>query len=147
MKYEAIVSCFDRVMPTLRRLKQYLQFNARLVGFLICIFLIFIFAFYNLFDLELEFENKMSSPVRLLTKSTFNRQIVHLDLKGAAPKPHYLLELFQFFKKLGFTAILMEYEDMFPYKSGLSVLARKTAYNETTIKQLKEVRFNASKEY
>uniref|UniRef100_A0A914H4S7 Beta-N-acetylhexosaminidase n=1 Tax=Globodera rostochiensis TaxID=31243 RepID=A0A914H4S7_GLORO len=115
------------------------SFNSRLVGFLICIFLILIFAFYNLFDLELEFENKMSSPVILLTKSTsFKRQIVHLDLKGAAPKPHYLLELFQFFKKLGFTTILMEYEDMFPYKSGLSVLARKTAYNETTIEQLKE---------
>ncbi|KAL3079080.1 hypothetical protein niasHS_014862 [Heterodera schachtii] len=70
--------------------------------------------------------------------SFFEKVIVHFDLKGAAPKPHYVKELLPFIKKLGFTEILMEYEDMFPYSFGLSVLRRKTAFDEMTTKQLKE---------
>lgn len=42
-------------------------------------------------------------------------RIFHIDLKGAAPKIDYLLELIPFIKKIGATGILIEYEDMFPF--------------------------------
>uniref|UniRef100_A0A914KP94 Beta-N-acetylhexosaminidase n=1 Tax=Meloidogyne incognita TaxID=6306 RepID=A0A914KP94_MELIC len=68
----------------------------------------------------------------------FKKRIIHLDLKGAAPRPEFLFELFPFFARLGFNAVLMEYEDMFPYTDKLSKLARHSAYNAATIRLIEK---------
>jgi hexosaminidase len=62
-----------------------------------------------------------------------------LDLKGAAPRPEYLAELFPLFGRLNFNAILMEYEDIFPYSGELAKFARKTAYNVSTIEWINQM--------
>uniref|UniRef100_A0A8C2TGV3 Hexosaminidase D n=1 Tax=Coturnix japonica TaxID=93934 RepID=A0A8C2TGV3_COTJA len=49
-------------------------------------------------------------------------RLVHLDLKGAAPRVSYLEQLFPLLSRLGANGILIEYEDMFPFKGELEVL-------------------------
>jgi hexosaminidase len=70
-----------------------------------------------------------------------------LDLKGAAPKPEYLFDLLPFFANLHFNAILIEYEDMFPYWDEISILARKNAYNSSIISQICKVPSTLMKEF
>jgi len=41
---------------------------------------------------------------------------IHLDLKGLAPTPHRLMELLELFNLCRYNAILVEWEDMFPWK-------------------------------
>ena len=43
-------------------------------------------------------------------------RLIHLDLKGLPPSPKRLLELPELIASLGFTGILMEYEDTFPFR-------------------------------
>ena len=43
-------------------------------------------------------------------------RIVHVDLKGAQPKAAYFKDFFKLIKDFGATGILLEYEDVFPYK-------------------------------
>lgn len=70
----------------------------------------------------------------------FQSRIVHLDLKGAPPKPAYFSEIFPLLAKLGATGILIEYEDMFPY-TGLSLnnTSAHNAYSTTTISQINQL--------
>lgn len=70
----------------------------------------------------------------------FKNKIVHLDLKGAPPKPEYFEELFPLLAKLGATGILMEYEDMFPY-SGLPVenTPAHNAYTPATVSKINKL--------
>ena len=49
------------------------------------------------------------------------RRVVHLDLKGAPPKLTYLKNLFPLFASAGATTVLIEYEDMFPFKGDIRV--------------------------
>ncbi|XP_015771158.1 PREDICTED: hexosaminidase D-like [Acropora digitifera] len=63
-------------------------------------------------------------------------KLVHLDLKGAPPKMDYLLKILPDFKKWGANGLLVEYEDMFPYKGKYKVLQAKSPYREEEIKQL-----------
>ncbi|KAL4240788.1 hypothetical protein ACF0H5_001576 [Mactra antiquata] len=60
-------------------------------------------------------------------------KLVHLDLKGAAPRVDYLEVLFPLLKKFGATGLLLEYEDMFPYSGQLEELAQPYAYSKDDI--------------
>jgi hypothetical protein len=61
-------------------------------------------------------------------------RIVHIDMKGAAPKPDYFKEFIPFIKKYGATGILIEYEDMFPFTGRLEVVKHGNAYSKDDIK-------------
>ncbi|XP_028263633.1 hexosaminidase D [Parambassis ranga] len=50
------------------------------------------------------------------------KKLVHLDLKGAPPRVAYLHRLIELFSQLGVDGLLVEYEDMFPYKGELKLL-------------------------
>ncbi|KAL2101109.1 hypothetical protein ACEWY4_002870 [Coilia grayii] len=67
------------------------------------------------------------------------QRIVHLDLKGAAPKVKYLEQIFPLFSSLGATGVLMEYEDMFPYDGDLSLLRSSFAYSVDDIAEIKRL--------
>ncbi|KAM4632283.1 hexosaminidase D-like [Discoglossus pictus] len=60
-------------------------------------------------------------------------KLVHLDLKGAAPKVSYYEQIFPLLSKLGANGILIEYEDMFPYSGELEVLKSPYAYSDADI--------------
>uniref|UniRef100_A0A914CX36 beta-N-acetylhexosaminidase n=1 Tax=Acrobeloides nanus TaxID=290746 RepID=A0A914CX36_9BILA len=64
------------------------------------------------------------------------RRIVHLDLKGAPYKPAFYTELFAFFKRLNFTGILIEWEDMFPYTGQLADAINGNAYSLSDVEQI-----------
>lgn len=67
------------------------------------------------------------------------QRIVHLDLKGAPPKISFLLKIIPMFKQWGATGLLVEYEDMFPYKEKMSILSKDYCYSSDDIKLLQEV--------
>uniref|UniRef100_A0A915DT68 Beta-N-acetylhexosaminidase n=1 Tax=Ditylenchus dipsaci TaxID=166011 RepID=A0A915DT68_9BILA len=67
---------------------------------------------------------------------TMRKRIVHLDLKGAPPKPEYYKELFGLFQQLKLTGVLIEYEDMFPYSGRLASLSGPLAYEPITIQYI-----------
>ncbi|WAQ96921.1 HEXD-like protein [Mya arenaria] len=60
-------------------------------------------------------------------------KLVHLDLKGAAPKVEYYHFLLPLLKRFGATGLLIEYEDMFPYSGELQELAQPYAYSKDKI--------------
>uniref|UniRef100_A0A672MLR2 beta-N-acetylhexosaminidase n=1 Tax=Sinocyclocheilus grahami TaxID=75366 RepID=A0A672MLR2_SINGR len=66
-------------------------------------------------------------------------KIVHLDLKGAAPKVKYLEQIFPLLSTLGASGILLEYEDMFPYEGELSILKSSFAYSPEDIEEMKSL--------
>ncbi|NWR87931.1 HEXDC Hexosaminidase, partial [Furnarius figulus] len=66
-------------------------------------------------------------------------RLVHLDLKGAAPKVSYLEQVFPFLSQLGANGILIEYEDMFPFKGELEVLRSPYAYSEEDIERIQQL--------
>ncbi|XP_060748330.1 beta-N-acetylhexosaminidase isoform X3 [Tachysurus vachellii] len=65
--------------------------------------------------------------------------VVHLDLKGAAPKVTYFQKLFPLISSLGANGILMEYEDMFPYEGKLGILRSSYSYSEDDIEEIKSL--------
>ncbi|XP_052409206.1 beta-N-acetylhexosaminidase [Carassius gibelio] len=81
---------------------------------------------------ELEPEVPDDTPVAPL-------KIVHLDLKGAAPKVKYLEKIFPLLSTLGATGILLEYEDMFPYEGELSILKSSFAYSVEDIEEMRSL--------
>ncbi|XP_059374376.1 beta-N-acetylhexosaminidase [Carassius carassius] len=83
-------------------------------------------------QVELEPEVPDDTPVAPL-------KIVHLDLKGAAPKVKYLEKIFPLLSTLGATGILLEYEDMFPYEGELSILKSSFAYSVEDIEEMKSL--------
>ncbi|KHJ46808.1 glycosyl hydrolase family 20, catalytic domain protein [Trichuris suis] len=64
------------------------------------------------------------------------RRIVHLDLKGAAPKPQHFRAFFEYFVRIGATGILIEWEDMFPYEGRLSDLRNGDAYSADDVRMI-----------
>ncbi|XP_037766192.1 hexosaminidase D isoform X3 [Chelonia mydas] len=71
--------------------------------------------------------------------STTEMRLVHLDLKGAAPKVSYLEQVFPLLSKLGANGILVEYEDMFPFKGELETLKSSYAYSEDDIEKIQRL--------
>ncbi|BES96902.1 hexosaminidase (glycosyl hydrolase family 20, catalytic domain) containing [Nesidiocoris tenuis] len=69
-----------------------------------------------------------------LKEAMGTHRIVHLDLKGAAPKVSYFGQLFPFLKKLGATGLLIEYEDTFPYRS--ADISATHAYSKSDIEEI-----------
>lgn len=63
-------------------------------------------------------------------------RIVHLDLKGAAPKVAYLKRFFALLNKLGATGILLEYEDVFPWNGELSGNRNGNAYSLEDVRMI-----------
>lgn len=76
------------------------------------------------------------SPCRNLPLS---QRVVHFDLKGAPPKIDYLMKMIPLLRQWGATGILIEYEDMFPYRNRLSLLSKPHAYTSDDIRSLQEV--------
>lgn len=64
-------------------------------------------------------------------------RIIHLDLKGAPPKVSYYQELFPIINSLGGTGLLIEYEDMFPYRH--EDLTARNAYSKQDIMKIIEL--------
>ncbi|PAV73431.1 hypothetical protein WR25_04662 isoform A [Diploscapter pachys] len=81
---------------------------------------------------------KLNSMQRFIPQ----RRIVHLDLKGGAPKIHYFTQLFSFFNRIKATGILIEWEDMFPFTGKLSQAVNTNAYSmkdvETILSEAKK---------
>ncbi|EYC13055.1 hypothetical protein Y032_0045g1239 [Ancylostoma ceylanicum] len=57
--------------------------------------------------------------------------IVHLDLKGAPPRPAYFKQLLTLFDELGADGVLIEWEDMFPYEGALGKIKNGNAYSQS----------------
>ncbi|CAK1594512.1 unnamed protein product [Parnassius mnemosyne] len=64
-----------------------------------------------------------------------SKVVVHIDLKGSPPKLAYLESVLPLFKDLGVNALLMEYEDMFPYKGNIASLSSNICYKEHELRQ------------
>ncbi|KAM6424536.1 hexosaminidase D-like isoform 1-T3 [Liasis olivaceus] len=71
--------------------------------------------------------------------SSTQMRLVHLDLKGAAPKVSYLEQIFPLFSKMGANGVLIEYEDIFPFKGELEILRSPYAYSEEDIVKIQEL--------
>ena len=67
-----------------------------------------------------------------------HHRVVHLDLKGAPPKLSYIKELFPLVREAGATAILMEYEDMFPFWGTLRNISAKNAYTQRDVQNIQK---------
>jgi len=78
---------------------------------------------------------------------TLGQRLVHLDLKGAPPKISYILSIIPLLRQWGATGILVEYEDMFPYKNRLRVLSQPNAYTSEDLKAIQEVTKAEGMEY
>ncbi|XP_067010498.2 hexosaminidase D [Anabrus simplex] len=63
-------------------------------------------------------------------------RVVHLDFKGAPPKLEFLRTLFSMIAESGGNALLIEYEDMFPFDGMLRNLSAYNAYTKEQVVQL-----------
>ncbi|KAJ2940553.1 hypothetical protein O0L34_g6488 [Tuta absoluta] len=63
----------------------------------------------------------------------FKYVVVHIDLKGAPPKISFLKSMLKEVKLLGANALLMEYEDMFPYENELKNLSQPEHYKKSDL--------------
>ncbi|XP_026772626.3 beta-N-acetylhexosaminidase isoform X2 [Pangasianodon hypophthalmus] len=85
---------------------------------------------------KLEVKSSVKFPVKMYTGPL---RVVHLDLKGAAPKVSYFQQIFPLISSLGADGILVEYEDMFPYEGDLEVLRSPFAYSVDEIEEIKNL--------
>ncbi|XP_068919156.1 hexosaminidase D-like isoform X1 [Petaurus breviceps papuanus] len=66
-------------------------------------------------------------------------KVVHLDMKGAAPRVSYLEQLFPLLSRLGADAVLIEYEDMFPFHGELELLRSPHSYSKHDIERIQQL--------
>ncbi|QQP50186.1 Hexosaminidase Dlike [Caligus rogercresseyi] len=83
--------------------------------------------------------NRERSSLRFIPQE----RVVHFDLKGSPPKVSYLKYVLPLIREAGATAILLEYEDMFPYWGPLKNISSPAAYSRAELKDiLKSAREN-----
>ncbi|GMR58787.1 hypothetical protein PMAYCL1PPCAC_28982 [Pristionchus mayeri] len=58
---------------------------------------------------------------------------VHMDLKGAPPRPDYFKKSLDLFSKLGAKGVVIEWEDMFPLTGILSSASHGNAYSKADV--------------
>ncbi|XP_065351869.1 hexosaminidase D-like [Cloeon dipterum] len=63
-------------------------------------------------------------------------RVVHLDLKGAPPKLSFLRVLFPLIASAGANAVLIEYEDMFPFVNNLRNVSARNAYTKSDVQEI-----------
>nr|CAD2141152.1 unnamed protein product [Meloidogyne enterolobii] len=68
---------------------------------------------------------------------------MHFDFKGAPPKPSYFISLLPLLQNMGFNGLLIEWEDMFPYKGKLANAINGDAYTMNEVEKM----LAAAKEY
>ncbi|XP_060806876.1 hexosaminidase D-like [Amyelois transitella] len=95
------------------------------------IFLCFLSSFYTIILVR-------SSTILSTHKSNLSYVVVHLDFKRTPLKLDYLKRLLYELKNHGATALLLEYEDMFPYEGELISLRSKHYYTKKELKQFLE---------
>ncbi|XP_075292507.1 hexosaminidase D-like isoform X2 [Opisthocomus hoazin] len=71
--------------------------------------------------------------------SATEMRLVHLDLKGAAPRVSYLAQVFPLLSQLGANGVLIEYEDMFPFRGELEILKSPYAYSEEDVERIQQL--------
>ncbi|KAM3960696.1 hexosaminidase D [Aphomia sociella] len=75
------------------------------------------------------------TPKHIISSVILPNVVVHLDLKGPAPKLKYLESLLPLLKSHGVNGLLVEYEDMFPYEGHLVNLSAKNCYRKAELKK------------
>ena len=70
------------------------------------------------------------------------QKLVHFDLKGAPPKLEYMLRLITLLREWGATGILVEYEDLFPYRDQFQVVPKPHAFTLSDIHRLQQAAEN-----
>lgn len=84
-----------------------------------------------------KFRNKQEETIHQVTKAIDTmKRLVHLDLKGSPPKLTYLSDLIPYFKRIGATGVLIEYEDFFPYEIDLESIRNQNHYTKQEINQI-----------
>ncbi|CAJ0589037.1 unnamed protein product [Cylicocyclus nassatus] len=74
-------------------------------------------------------KNFMRPPRKSRKNEFYENIIVHFDLKGAPPRVPYFMELLDLVARAGATGILLEWEEMFPWKGRLAVARGADAYS------------------
>ncbi|KAI8423128.1 hypothetical protein MSG28_014208 [Choristoneura fumiferana] len=79
--------------------------------------------------------NQKVTSIKQTWNLTVPYVVVHFDLKGVPPLLSYLRSTLQTLKDRGTTALLIEYEDMFPYEGILVNLSAKNHYDKIELKR------------
>ncbi|XP_059486139.1 hexosaminidase D-like isoform X3 [Neocloeon triangulifer] len=89
-------------------------------------------------DADDEFDQMGIARVALNPKNPYvpPHRLVHFDLKGAPPKASYLLQVLPIFKQQGATGVLLEWEDMFPFKDSMAKVAATNHYSTAEVTQI-----------
>lgn len=66
----------------------------------------------------------------------FTQRLVHLDLKGAAPRPRYLQAIFPLLRQWGATGLCIEWEDRLPFSGRLEVLRHPQGYTRRQVAEI-----------
>uniref|UniRef100_A0A0N5BW71 beta-N-acetylhexosaminidase n=1 Tax=Strongyloides papillosus TaxID=174720 RepID=A0A0N5BW71_STREA len=64
------------------------------------------------------------------------KRYIHLDLKGGVYKINFYRNLFEFFKKIGSNGVILEWEDVFPYKGNVADAVSGEAYKLEDVERI-----------
>ncbi|CAJ0589043.1 unnamed protein product [Cylicocyclus nassatus] len=81
-------------------------------------------------------KNYMRPPRKSRKNEFYENIIVHFDLKGAPPRVPYFMELLDLVARAGATGVLLEWEEMFPWKGRLAVARGAEAYSLNDVRAI-----------